>query len=338
MKFKRSKYGQFFLHPLSVLTVVAPILFFSDKIDVPSSEADKINNAEDVELLFPQAELSSSAGYIVVPLKNSGKLFMVDAVIDGQSGNLIFDTGATDIVLNKTYFRKYVTKNSLPSNCITGNVNETTIINIDSLKISDLVLKKFHATLADLGHIENSRGIKVLGLFGFAMLKNFEIIIDIPRQQLQLYRIDAHGDRINRLVTAFVPVYSQKLEVSKEIVFVRATIAGKELRFCLDTGAETNAISSNISRSVLSTVKITNKSKLQGVGSGQPDVLLGTMTEFRFGNQDLAPMVTLVSNLDPLSDAYEKQTDGMLGYEFLKKGTICINFVKKQIGIIYTNK
>jgi hypothetical protein len=340
MSFKQPKYKLFFFHPLSVFTTVMFLLFLSDNMPVEPVETakptDAVAGAD--ELILPQAELASSEGFIIIPIKVYGRLLMVDAEIDGQSGNLIFDTGATDIVLNSTYFRKYITVNSQTSKGITGSVNKIGNINLTSLKISDLELKKFQATLADLGHIENSRGVKVLGLFGFEMFKNFETIIDVSRQQLQLYRIDTKGNRINTSVPGFTQDYSRKIEVSKNILFVKGMIAGKELRFCLDTGAETNVISSRSGKSVMNTITITNKSKLQGVGSLQPEVLIGTMSELRFGDQDLSPMQTIVSNLEGLSEAYEMQTDGILGYEFLKKGTISINFVKKQIGIIYNKK
>ncbi len=341
MIFTRKQNNLVFFHPLSLMAVVVSLLFFGDRMDEPSFSIDKIiieESAGGEELLLPQAELTSSESFITIPLKIAGRLIMVDAVIDNQSGNLIFDTGASGIVLNKTYFRKYVPMNSQKSNGITGNVDKVTVVSVGNLRISDIELKKFHASMADLGHIENSKGVKVLGLFGFDMIRNFEIVIDMNRQVMQLYKIDSKGNRVNMSAPVFNAEYSQKFESSKNILFLKGTIAGKEMRFCLDTGAETNAISSHINKTVLGTVNITGKSNLQGVGSSKSEVLLGTMSDFRFGDRNLAPMNTIVSNLDALCEAYEVQIDGMLGYDFLKKGTICINFVKKQIGIIYVKK
>jgi len=44
---------------------------------------------------------------ITIPLKRAGRLFLIEATIDDQEGNLVFDTGSSGLVLNKTYFRKY---------------------------------------------------------------------------------------------------------------------------------------------------------------------------------------------------------------------------------------
>ncbi len=60
-----------------------------------------------VNLLLKGSTVSGSLSSIVIPLKQAGRLFLIEARIDDQEGNLIFDTGATGLVLNRTYFRKY---------------------------------------------------------------------------------------------------------------------------------------------------------------------------------------------------------------------------------------
>jgi len=338
MKLQGSNSCRIFTHPFPIIATALFLFLAPDTytgVTAPfTTESEEETYVND--LLLPQAEISSGEDFITIPLKTAGRLFMVDAVIDGQTGNLIFDTGASGVVLNTTYFRKYVRTNSQNSNGITGRVDKVTTININSLKISETELKKFQASLADLGHIENSKGVKVLGLFGFEIFRNFEIVIDVNRQVMTLYKADKQGNRIFKSGTPFTADYTQKIESSKNIVFLKGTIAGKELRFCLDTGAETNAISSHLNKTVLQTIAITNKSNLQGVGSSVSEVLLGTMSDFRFGDRELSPMKTIIKNLDALCEVYEVKIDGMLGYDFLKKGTICINFAKKQFGITYT--
>jgi len=306
-----------------------PVLFTTEVI---------IEEETDADLNPPQVDIVTGEDYIVIPIKYAGRLFMVEAVVDGQSGNLIFDTGASGIVMNQTYFRKYAQTNTHKSNGITGAVTNTSCITIGSMRISGLEAKKLTASVADLSHIENQKGVKVLGLFGFKMIKDFEIVLDINRQVLFLYRINKNGDRISSSAPPFNADYSQKFKTSKNIVFIRGTVADRELKFCLDTGAEINAISSNCNKNVLKTIKITGNSNLNGVGSSQSKVLSGMMTDFRFGDRDLTSMTSIITSLDALSEAYETSLDGMLGYDFLKKGIFCINFVKRQIGIMYSIK
>jgi predicted aspartyl protease len=270
---------------------------------------------------------------MIIPLKRAGRLFFMEATIDEESGNLIFDTGATGLVLNRTYFRNHVHMDHKDSNGITGSVGGVDIVTVNEVKISDLSFKYVTAGLADLGHIENQRGIKVLGLFGFDKLKDFEIILDFAHNMLRLSHIDKRGDYIHPASQHFNPDYTQKIEVSKSILFVKGMIGGKMLRFCLDTGAETNAISIDAPKAVLNTITITRTSKLRGAGAISNEVLYGAMNDFMFGSALLPGMETIITNLDNLSEAYGTHIDGILGYDFLSKGMFCINFEKKQLGV-----
>jgi predicted aspartyl protease len=270
---------------------------------------------------------------IIIPLKNAGRLFMIEAVIDDEPGNLIFDTGATGLVLNRTYFRKYIKTGAQISKGITGEVANVENINAGKIYIAGLSFNKIPASLADLGHIENRRGVKVLGLMGFDMIKDFEIIIDVTHNQLQLFRTDNKGSRKSNVQDGFRGDHTQKIDFTKNIVFLNATVGGKILKFCLDTGAETNAISDHSPKNVLSTISIERKSSLRGSGSSSAEVYFGTMKELKLGEHTLKNMETVITSLEPLSEAYGVTIDGMLGYNFLSKGIICINFVKRQMDI-----
>jgi predicted aspartyl protease len=275
---------------------------------------------------------------IIIPLKNAGRLLMIEAVIDNESGNLIFDTGATGLVLNRTYFRKYLKTGVESSKGITGEVANVEIINAGKINISGLLFNNIPASLADLGHIENRKGVKVLGLMGFDMIKDFEIIIDATRNQLQLFRIDNKGSRKSPFQAEFRGDHTQKIEFTKNILYLNAIVGGKLLKFCLDTGAETNAISDHSPRNVLGTISIERRSSLRGSGSSITEVYFGTMKELKLGDYTLKNMETIITSLESLSEAYGVTIDGMLGYNFLSKGVICINFVKRQMDIQFIKK
>jgi hypothetical protein len=61
---------------------------------------------------------------LTIPLKNAGRFYMIEAIVDNQFGNLIFDTGASELVLNGTYFRKYFKREVNNSRGITGNIEQ----------------------------------------------------------------------------------------------------------------------------------------------------------------------------------------------------------------------
>lgn len=278
---------------------------------------------------------TSTEDSITIPLRRVGRIYLIEAEVDGEKGYLVFDTGASGIVLNKTYFRNHLVTDSQNSNGISGSIANVERIKVDALEIFGLKYKGVIADITNLGHIENRRGVKVLGLFGFSMLKDFEIIFNPSQNQLQLFKIDKKGMRVTPSDEKFNADFTTTFEFSNSILFIKANISGKNLRFCFDTGAETNVIDRYAPKSVLNCITITRRSSLVGAGSSSAEVLFGTMNGLQFGPKKMDNMETIITNLDPLSEAYGTKIDGMLGYSFISKGVIYINFVKNVFAIQY---
>lgn len=272
---------------------------------------------------------------ITIPLLRAGRLFLIEATVDDEKGYLVFDTGASELVLNKTYFRDYNVIDNHSSGGVNGPLANVDKIAIEKLEICGLKFKDVIADVINLGHIENRRGVKIIGLIGFNMIKDFEIVFNPNLNQLNLYKIDKKGERVNTSSEKFVSDFKSSLEFRNNILFLKTTFNGKTLKFCFDTGAETNVIDRYAPKNVLNSITITRRSTLSGAGSSTSEVLFGTMNGFPFGSNILNEMETIITNLDPLSEAYGIKIDGMLGYSFLSKGVICINFVKKEFAISY---
>jgi hypothetical protein len=273
---------------------------------------------------------------VIIPLKRAGRLLLIEATADNEIGNLVFDTGANGIVFNSTYFRKHVKSGGSTSSGITGSVGSIDQVTFDKIEFAGLTYRKVRADVTNLGHIENRRGIKILGLIGFSILRNFEIVIDAKNNQLKLYRIDKSGKRIHAENSSFHPDHFQKISNNSDLLFLEGKIGGRNLVFCFDTGAETNVISSYSNKSVMNTLTITRRSALHGAGSGRSEVLYGKMNDFLLGDRQIEGMETIVSNLDALNEAYGTKIDGMLGYNFMEQGILCINFVRKQFSMQFT--
>lgn len=302
-------------------------------------EPDLIPSGKLLKFSLPESyrpEFGKNADSVIIPLKRAGNLFLIEGTVDGEHGNLVFDTGANGLVLNSTYFRDHLKTGSVSSNGITGAVGEVQQVKVDQLEFSALKYKDLKADLANLGPIENRRKVKIIGLVGFSMLRSLEIVIDPETSELKLFRIDKKGERQNSGTSVFQPDYAQKMETKENIVFLEGMVGGKSLRFCFDTGAETNAINSFSNKKVLNTLTITRRTELKGASAGGAEVLFGRMNDFVFGSRQIKNMETVITDMAALSAAYGTAIDGMLGYSFLKQGTVCINFVKNQFGVRYT--
>jgi predicted aspartyl protease len=319
---------------LFFLMVCRVIFSGNDNVIAGSTEFSIIHT-----IYFKTTGGSSSDGAlpdaVTIPLKRAGRLLLMEARIDNETGNFIFDTGSSKLVLNNTYFRKYLTTDAGTRGGITGNVSGVRQTRVNLIQISDLSYRNVTADMADLGHIENRRNVKILGLFGFSLLKDMEIVIDVNHNELHLYRLGKDGTRISRKDKEFEADITQKIIVYQDIVFVNPRIGGKLLSFCLDTGAESNVLNSASPRKVISTVTITRRSGLVGAGSSQSDVLFCNLNDFMIGDKQIPLMQAILTNLEDMSAAYGFSVDGMLGYDFFEKGEICINLVTREIKICF---
>lgn len=335
MRPKRIKYTA----PLSIVILAAAVLLYSFAPPIMSEarpEADliPINNLRNVfQSDSYEPEYNLKADSVIIPMKRSGRLFLIEAMVDGETGNLVFDTGANGLVINSTYFRNHVKSVRTGSTGITGAVGSTEQISVGKIEFAGLVYKKLFADLANLGHIENRNGTKILGLIGFGMMRNFEIVIDPVNSELKLFRIDKTGNRLNSKTAGFKPDYSQKIEGNTNILFLKGSIGGKMLNFCFDTAAETNVLCSDCNKKIMNTLTITRRTALKGAGAAGAEVLFGRMNDFTIGDRQLPGMETIITNLDALSEAYGTHIDGMLGNSFMKHGIVCVNFVNRQFGI-----
>lgn len=285
--------------------------------------------------LFPLTEPDTDP--VIIPLKRAGRLFLFDAMVDGESGNIIFDSGSKSVVLNSTYFRNRSKSVKVNSSGITGDVDQVSEITVSSLAFQGLEYKNLTVHLAGLGHIETKKGVKIIGLAGFNLFRKHETVIDPVNNELRLYRLDADGNRITK-TPDFIPDEQQKIGGSGNILFLKGTIGDKQMNFCFDTAAETNVISSHSGKQVLNTLTITRRTTLKGAGQSTAEVLFGKMNDFSIGNHKITGMETVITNLSALTETYDTHIDGILGGSFLEHGTVCVNFVKSRIGISFTKE
>lgn len=270
-----------------------------------------------------------------IPLKRAGRLFILEATIDGITGNFIFDTGASKLVLNSTYFRNYWTVKGSEAGGVTGTAGTVRRTSVKKLQLAGLSYLNIPADVADLGHIENRRGVKVLGLFGSSMLRDMESVIDLASNQLRLYRLDRSGKRIGAASGSFNADLVTKIQIVQDVVFITAVIGTKELNFCLDTGAESNMLSSSAPKKVMSTVSILRRSDLRGVAGQGSDMLFAALGDFSLGNRKIPGMQALLASMEEMSTFYNFQVDGMLGYDFFEQGIVSLNPITREMRMIF---
>lgn len=281
--------------------------------------------------IFYSGDLCDDFKTLIVPIKRIQNLIVVEARIDTLIGNFILDTGSPILVLNKTYFRKGWDANLSAVNATGRTVTPVMRTNVEDFAIRELYFENLPADINDLGHIENHRGIKILGLLGVSLFTSFEVVIDVNKSVMYLHRLDEKGmvPEKERVVTS-EPSLKIPFKLTRNTITVDVTIGGKKLLFCVDTGAEANALSIRLPGKILETFRVSKRMILVGTGGTQTEVLLGTVDDMIIGNRSFKNMHAAITRLDDLGQAYGRSIDGILGSNFLVKGIISINFVTKE--------
>ncbi len=283
----------------------------------------------------PESTGEGARMMITVPLKRVGRLFMIEATIDNETGNFLFDTGSQQLVLNSIYFRKYMTTGEVPGGGVNGAVGNVSRTRVKKLDVAGIINYDINADVTDLGHIESRRGVKVFGLFGFSIFKNLEVVIDAAHNQMILYRLDKNGRRLTSQESDVHYDIVNKTELIHNVLFLQATVGGRMLNFCFDTGAESNVINSWLPGKVMNTVTITRRTDLRGVGAANADVLYGSMNDFSIGNRQVRGMQVIITSLESMAAAFDHSLDGMLGFDFLQQGIISVNLVTKELKVAF---
>jgi predicted aspartyl protease len=273
-----------------------------------------------------------------IPFNRVGNLIVLRAKVDTIEGNFILDTGAPGLVLNLTYFRQYpnARRTEDETGGVTGAIAATHPTDIGSAVIGTFHYAKVEADRVNLGHIENSKGIRILGLLGMNLFKRFELIIDYENNLLHLHLINKKETRTyqHEMLKDTAAYNEFPVEIKENKLYTYGEVAGKKLTFIIDTGAESNVLDSRLPDKVMENVTINSRILLAGTGNTRVEALTGDMKNIKMANLDIGALPVIVTNLEKMCTAYDDRClDGLLGFDFLSLHKIGFNFVNRKMYI-----
>lgn len=158
-------------------------------------------------------------------------LILLDAQVDGESGQMLLDTGAMRTALNTEYFSDR-TGDAVEIAKFSGGMSGETARSacIRSLKLRNLELSDLTAMCMDLKYAEKKlkmkdSSVRLLGLLGNDVLREYSLFLDYKAELLVLDPEMFFRD----FALALMPVDA--------FATVELTIEGRPWRFILDTGA-----------------------------------------------------------------------------------------------------
>lgn len=268
----------------------------------------------------------------VIPFNRVGNLIVIQATADTTKGNFILDTGAPGLVLNLTYFRQYphteVGERGSVSGAVTGAVQTT----VQKFSFGGLDYKRLDADMISLGHIEDRKGIKILGLMGVSFFRDCEMIIDYEQSLIHLHRItkkESNTYKSNLLDSANYSVLNFDIIDNKIIAGMK--LGERKMKFFIDTGAESNILDSRLPNKVFESMTITGRTKVIGAGNKTVEALYGNLRNMKMGDQQLASLPFVITNLESACISEVCCIDGILGFNFFSGHKIGFNFIKKEM-------
>lgn len=182
------------------------------------------------------AEGKSIEDIHTIPFEKSNGLMLVDAVVDGVSGKLIFDTGSDAVVLNS-----YAQGHDTSFETLSGGFKASDI-EITSIQIGSYSLTNFDGYASDLSHLLKPYGEEILGIFGASALVAEIIHIDNINNVIELYP--------NRYINSVASGSYRKTDLVSiaGLPAVQVKIEGIVYTFLLDTGCTISIIDQAVRR------------------------------------------------------------------------------------------
>ncbi len=271
----------------------------------------------------------------VIPFTRAGNLILIKAHADDQEGNFILDTGAPGLILNVTYFRDYPLQHiqDAEQTSVSGYTQQVMRTKVKKFRFGTYNYYNTEADVVPLGHLENTRGVRILGLLGLSLFKGMEMIIDYQRSLIYLHLINRKEASVYKhaMLKQAANLVEVPIEMMDNKIVTRLELSGKKLKFIIDCGAETNLIDSRLPNKLFENITISGRVIIAGTGNRRVEALSGNVKNMKIANVALAQFPVIVTNLEKTCFSYNGCIDGILGFDFLALHKVGFNFVNNKM-------
>lgn len=291
-----------------MLQVLTLPVFSSIKNEIPKSN-DRLND-----------NLPSN---IKSQFKFIGGLMFVEVTVNGIKGLLLVDTGSNGFVLlNTEHFKTTTTGKTMAG---MGGPVHMEEVKVTSFAWENVQLKDRSFPAMKMSQLTTGITEKVLGLIGSAFFKPYQLTLNFASRELNLSKTPGDAP----IVKNIQPIIQLPFTLVGGFPVVEVAIAGKKLRFVMDTGATDNLIDTSMETELSSVWKQTQQVNMtEGSGNGG-NVKRGVLDRMTIGGLNMDKIQMGLYTM-PAFDK-EKEISGILGFQFLKYFYVDINYVDKTM-------
>ena len=177
--------------------------------------------------------IDSTTEYMHVPYTEINGLIVVEAIINDEKGNYIFDTGANEIILNG---KEQQTTELFDTT--TGSALGATK-SIKKITVGTYTKENLDAFVIDLSSIESYLQVRVDGIIGSEFFLPNNIMVDFEAQMITLSELPFSNVE-SKATQKF------NFEIQEELIILQCKLGKKDLKFVLDSGSSLSTIDLSI--------------------------------------------------------------------------------------------
>lgn len=298
---------------------------------------DSLKNGRVIYRIQISSGYDADSSVFEIPFLLVGNLIAIEAELNEKKGLFILDSGAPDLKINAVHFPNSGLEKQSLAKGITGEVASVSMFTVDKFIWSEILLEDVAVDAFDLSHIEKVKNFQVLGLIGYKVFKDYQMMINYKNSKLVFYKLDDKGEVLRWRYFDTQPDASIPFTLVGHLPILKIQIDKYQLRFGLDTGAETNVIDIRNSPKMIKQLQILKRSVLHGNGGRQIEVLQGKIPLLKVENMEYHGMRMVLTNLENMNKAFHTELDGILGFDFLNYRKTAINYKKKEL-YLWENK
>ena len=258
-----------------------------------------------------------------IPFELAGGMIIVQAKIDGKEGNFILDTGAPGIVLNAVNFEGA----NVCQGASVGGSMAVGEVSVKNFQFGIIEKEKTLGHVLNVHHLEVACGRDIMGLIGFDVLKNFELMFDFQNNKIYAFK----SGRSKKLNGAN-PKFSIPFVMHGHVPVILAKVGNKRVLLGLDSGAEVNLLDKRffdkIDEQFLANVHV---ELLTGLDNSTQDVIAADVLNTKVKGSDLSAMRYVFTDLSHLRRNFNAPLDGLLGVPFFKDKVISIDYKQRKL-------
>lgn len=280
---------------------------------------------------FP-SPYSMSETECVLPMKVIDKLVVVEATVNGLDGYFLFDTGIGGLALNERYFGN---EDNLEKFCkvtdINGNREKVAGCLVSAFQWGGVQRDSFNVPLMDLSQLEKIMECELLGLLGWEVYQDLEIIFDYDAERMTLRKLDAAGTPLNNKLLRS-PRHVIPFEMEQHIPVLKARIGELVMRLGWDTGASINIFNKKLRRQLPKDARKLMRIPYGGVLSDRkaPFIVVDAIhLDDQFAVMGWRMAATKIKHFQKR----EINIDGLIGADLFRFGKVAINYRRQEISV-----